>query len=157
MIHFRIISVGKAKEAWIETGFSHYNNLLSKYAALEDVVVKAEKVRDESQRDLVLAREEENICARLESDNFLIVMDAAGKQYTSEKLAEYFNSKFNQGRSRFDLVIGSALGLSYKLKERADLLLSLSKLTFPHELTRLILAEQLYRALSILRGSKYHK
>ena len=77
--------------------------------------------------------------------------------YISGKLAEFFQTKFNQGRSRFDLVIGSALGLSEKIKERADLLLSLSKLTFPHELTRLILSEQLYRAMSILQGSKYHK
>ena len=144
MIHFRIISVGKAKESWIETGFSHYSNLLSKYANLEDVVVKAEKVRDESKRRQVLAHEEENIISRLESDNFLIVLDAHGKQFTSEKLADFIKVKCNQGRSRYDLVIGSALGISDKLKERADLLLSLSKLTFPHELTRLILAEQLY-------------
>lgn len=157
MIHFRIISVGKSKEAWIESGFSHYSNLLAKYANLEDIYVKSEKVFDETRRGRVLAREQENIFSRLEKDNHLIVLDAAGKQFSSEKLANYFNDKFIQGQSRFDLVIGSALGLSDEIKKRGDLLLSLSKLTFPHELTRLILAEQLYRAMSILQGSKYHK
>jgi len=157
MIHFRIISVGKAKDAWIESGFSHYSNLLAKYANLEDIYVKAEKVYDEARREQVLAREQENITSRLEKENLLIVLDAAGKQFSSEKLAEYFNEKCVQGQSRFDLVIGSALGLSDEIKKRGDLLLSLSKLTFPHELTRLIMAEQLYRAMSILQGSKYHK
>jgi len=157
MIHFRIISVGKARDAWIESGFSHYSNLLMKYANLEDIHVKAEKVYDESRRKQVLVREQENITSRLEKDNQLIVLDAGGRQFSSEKLADYFNDKFVQGQSRFDLVIGSSLGLSDEIKKRGDLLFSLSKLTFPHELTRLILAEQLYRAMSILQGSKYHK
>ncbi|MBD3217997.1 MAG: 23S rRNA (pseudouridine(1915)-N(3))-methyltransferase RlmH [candidate division Zixibacteria bacterium] len=157
MVHFRIISVGKTKEGWVQSGFDHYSKLISKYARLEESIIKAEKVTDESRRDVFLQNEGERILNQLDQETPLIVLDQRGKILSSEKLAKYVENNLKSGKSRIDFVIGSALGLSDEVKARADMLLSFSKMTFPHELSKLMLAEQLYRAMSILHGAKYHK
>ncbi len=157
MISLRIISVGKSRETWIEEGVDHYKKLISKHARIEDEIVRAEKVHDESQKAIVLDKEAGLIESRIKGSNPLIVLDETGKNMSSNTLTELLDQYFIGGKNEIDFVIGSALGLSPQLKKRADHLLSLSKMTFPHELTRLILAEQLYRAMSIRAGSKYHK
>ncbi len=157
MVNFRIISVGKTREGWVKSGFDHYSKLISKYARLEERIIKAEKVTDESRGDIFLQKEGERILNQLAQDTHVIVLDQRGKILSSEKLAQYLDNNFKSGKSRIDFVIGSALGLSDEVKARADILLSFSKMTFPHELSKLMLAEQLYRAMSILHGGKYHK
>jgi 23S rRNA (pseudouridine1915-N3)-methyltransferase len=157
MVHFRIISVGKIKEAWIHTGLEHYKKLISKYAAIEEITVKGEKILDESKKQMILEKEARAIIPKLNSANPLIALDEHGNNIDSPKLASTLDKYFKAGISSVDFVIGSPLGLSDHIKEKADLNLSLSKMTFPHELARLILAEQLYRAMSILHGGKYHK
>ena len=157
MVKFRIISVGKTRESWIQAGFEHYKKLASKFANVDEIIIKAEKVMDESRKDFILEKEGERILSQAGKNSPLIVLDQAGKHITSEKFAQELNRYFKSGKSAIDFVIGSALGLSPKVKERADILLSFSKMTFPHELAKLMLAEQLYRALSILHGGKYHK
>jgi 23S rRNA (pseudouridine1915-N3)-methyltransferase len=157
MVHFRIISVGKIKEAWIQAGLDHYAKLISKHARIEDTVVKGEKILDESQKAIILEKEAQSIMARLNPGNPLIVLDEHGKNIDSLKFASQLDKYFKSGKSSIDFVIGSPLGLSEHIRQKADLILSLSKMTFPHELARLMLVEQLYRAMSILHGSKYHK
>ncbi|HEQ99774.1 MAG TPA: 23S rRNA (pseudouridine(1915)-N(3))-methyltransferase RlmH [candidate division Zixibacteria bacterium] len=157
MVNFRIISVGKSKESWIRSGFEHYSKLISRYARLEENTIKAEKVLDESRKDIFLQKEGERILNRLGNAAPVVVLDQAGKLMSSEKLSQYLNKHFKSGNNSIDFVIGSALGLAEEVKARADLLLAFSKMTFPHELARLMLAEQLYRAMSILHGGKYHK
>ena len=157
MIKFRIISVGKTRETWIQAGVAHYTKLASKFACVDESIIRAEKVIDESRRELILEKEGERILSKTGKDSPLIVLDHNGKIVYSEKFARELNGYFKSGKSSIDFVIGSALGLSDNVKARADLLLSFSKMTFPHELAKLMLAEQLYRALSILHGSKYHK
>ena len=157
MVNLRIISIGKTKERWIQSGFDHYSKLLSKYARLEEDIVKAEKVLDESRGDSLLKKEGERIISRLRKDEPVVVLDQNGKLMSSEQLSEHLNKHFKSGKSRIDFVIGSALGVSEDVKAHADLLLSFSRMTFPHELAKLMLTEQLYRAMSILHGGKYHK
>lgn len=157
MVHFRIISVGKIKEAWIHTGLSHYKKLSSKYANVEEIIVRGEKIFDESRRRIILDKEAQDIMSKLNPGNPVIILDEHGKNVESEKFAEILAEYFNDGKSALDFVIGSPLGLSSQVKEKADLTLSLSKMTLPHEFARLLLAEQLYRAMSILHGGKYHK
>jgi 23S rRNA (pseudouridine1915-N3)-methyltransferase len=157
MVNFRIISVGKTRENWIQSGFEHYSKLISKYARLEESIIKAEKVTDESRGDVFLKKEGERILSQLDRDTPVIILDQRGKILSSETFAQYLDNNFKSGKSRIDFVIGSALGLSDEVKAKADLLLSFSKMTFPHELSKLMLAEQLYRAMSILHGGKYHK
>jgi 23S rRNA (pseudouridine1915-N3)-methyltransferase len=157
MVHFRIISVGKIKETWIRDGLEHYGKLVSKYARVEEIVVKGEKIRDESQKAMILEKESQAIFARRNPDNPLIVLDERGKNIDSVQLASILETYFKSGKSSIDFVIGSPLGLSDQIRQKANIILSLSKMTFPHELARLMLAEQLYRVMSILQGGKYHK
>lgn len=157
MIHFKIISVGKVKEPWITAGLEHYRKLLSKYATLEDIIIKGEKILDESQKEILLKKEAHQIMGRLKAGEPLICLDEHGSQYDSPKLADRLDHYFKGGQSTIYFIIGSPLGLADEVKRRADLVLSLSKLTFPHEMTKLLLTEQLYRAMSILKGGKYHK
>jgi len=157
MIHFRIIAVGKIKEPWIKAGLKHYYKLLSGHAAIEEITVRAEKIIDDSQKDIILKKEAKSILARLKNDDVVICLDERGALYDSYTFADHLNRCFNSGKNAITLVIGSPLGLSDEVKSKADMVLALSKLTFPHELTKLILAEQLYRALSIISGGKYHK
>jgi len=157
MVHFRIISIGKIKEAWIGSGLDHYKKLISKFASIEEIIIRGEKIIDESRKSAILEKEGRAIIAKLNPDNPLIVLDEHGENISSEKFSGLLEKYFKGGKNVVDFVIGSPLGLSDKVRAKADMLLSLSKMTFPHELARLILAEQLYRAMSILHGSRYHK
>lgn len=157
MIHFKIISIGKVKEPWITAGLEHYRKLLSKYATLEDIIVKGEKILDESQKKILLNKEAQAILGRLKAGEPVICLDEHGSQFDSPKLADRLNRYFKSGQSAINFIIGSPLGLADEIKQRADLVLSISRLTFPHEMAKLLLSEQLYRAMSILKGGKYHK
>jgi len=157
MIHFKIISIGKVKEPWIATGLEHYRKLLSKFATLEDIIVKGEKILDESQKKILLKKEAHSILGRLKAGEPVICLDEYGSQFDSPKLADRLDRYFKGGQSTICFIIGSPLGLADEIKQRADLVLSLSRLTFPHEMAKLLLSEQLYRAMSILKGGKYHK
>lgn len=157
MIKLKFIFVGKTKEPWIAEGIKHYEKMLSKFAELEFVTVKDEKVTGHSSGKIVLEREGERILKCLDKKNFSFVLDSKGKMLSTEELAESFKKKMNQGYNDFIFVTGSALGLSSEVINSANFRLSLSKMTFPHQLVRLILLEQVYRAFSIIGGRKYHK
>jgi len=149
--------VGKTKESWIVEGIRHYEKMLSKFAELEFITVKDEKVTERSSDKIILEKEGERILKSINKNNFSFVLDSKGKLLSTEELAEFFKEKMNQGHNDFVFVTGSALGLSSEVINSANFRLSLSKMTFPHQLVRLILLEQVYRAFSIIRGRKYHK
>lgn len=157
MVKLKFIFVGKTKESWIAEGVKHYEKMLSKFAELEFITVKDEKVTEHSSEKIVLGKEEERILKYLDKKSFSLALDSKGRMLSTEELAELFKEKMNQGFNDFIFVTGSALGLSSKVISSADLRLSLSKMTFPHQLVRLILLEQVYRAFSIIGGRKYHK
>ena len=157
MVKLKFIFVGKTKETWIAEGMEHYEKMLSKYADLEFVEVKDEKVTRHSPENMVLEKEGERVLKYLEKKSFSLALDSRGKMLSTEELAELFREKMNLGYNDFIFVTGSALGLSPNVINSADFRLSLSRMTFPHQLVRLILLEQVYRVFSIIGGRKYHK
>ena len=157
MIKLKFIFVGKTKESWIAEGIKHYEKMLSKFAELEFITVKDEKVTEHSSEKIVLEKEGERILKSIDKNNFSFVLDSKGKMLSTEEMAELFRGKMNQGYNDFVFITGSVLGLSSEVIKSADFKLSLSKMTFPHQLVRLILLEQVYRAFSIIGGRKYHK
>lgn len=157
MVKLKFIFVGKTKESWIIEGMEHYEKMLFKFAELEFITVKDEKVTEHSSEKIVLEKEGERVLKSIDKNNFSFVLDSKGKMLSTEELAGLFREKMNQGYNEFVFVTGSALGLSPEVIKSADFRLSLSKMTFPHQLVRLILLEQVYRAFSIIGGRKYHK
>jgi 23S rRNA (pseudouridine1915-N3)-methyltransferase len=157
MVKLKFIFVGKTKELWIAEGIKHYQKMLTNFAELEFQIIKDEKITPHLSEELVLEREGERVLKYLDKKGFSLVLDHKGKMLSTEELAELFKNKINQGESDFIFITGGALGLSQKVVNSADFKLSLSKMTFPHQLVRLILLEQVYRVFSIIEGRKYHK
>ncbi|MDH4223803.1 MAG: 23S rRNA (pseudouridine(1915)-N(3))-methyltransferase RlmH [candidate division Zixibacteria bacterium] len=157
MVKLKFIFVGKTKESWIIEGIKHYEKMLSNFAELEFQIIKDEKIAPHVSEEMVLEKEGERVSKYLNKKNFSFVLDHKGKMFSTQELAELFKNKMNQGQNEFIFVTGGVLGLSQKVVNSADLKLSLSKMTFPHQLVRLILLEQVYRAFSIIEGRKYHK
>lgn len=157
MIRLKFIFVGKTKEPWIAEGIGHYEKMLSKFTELEFITVKDEKVTEHSSGKIVLGKEGERVLKSIDKNNFSFVLDSKGKTLSTEELAEFFKGKMNQGHNDFVFITGGVLGLSPEVINSAGFRLSLSKMTFPHQLVRLILLEQVYRAFSIIEGRKYHK
>jgi 23S rRNA (pseudouridine1915-N3)-methyltransferase len=157
LVKLKFIFVGKTKEMWIVEGVEHYQKMLSKFAELEFVTVKDEKVSEHSTVKMILEKEGERILKYLDGKNFSLALDPKGKMLSTEELAELFRQKMNSVYNDFVFVTGSALGLSLGVINSANFRLSLSRMTFPYQLVRLILLEQVYRAFSIIGGRKYHK
>ena len=146
-----IVAVGKKHEAWVAEGIGRYEKRLKPPFNIEWVLLP------HSSLEGMRARQEESqaLLARLKDDDFVILLDETGRQVTSPQLAAQLEQQF-VGSRRVVLVIGGAYGVDETLMARADAVWSLSELVFPHQLVRLILAEQLYRAQEIARGGSYH-
>ncbi|MCF6094644.1 23S rRNA (pseudouridine(1915)-N(3))-methyltransferase RlmH [Microaerobacter geothermalis] len=155
-----ILSVGKLKEKYLKQGINEYIKRLSPYAKLQLIEVPDEKAPDilsQAEEEQVKNREGEKILSHLKGDDYVIALAIEGKMVSSEQLAEKLDQLATYGTSSITFIIGGSLGLSDEVKKRADLQLSFSKMTFPHQLMRLILLEQIYRAFRINRGEPYHK
>jgi 23S rRNA (pseudouridine1915-N3)-methyltransferase len=158
MLHLTIICLGKLKENYWREAESEYLKRLQPLAKVEIVELKEESFGDKDQPIVVKEKEAEKIKDALNkaSKGYLIVMDETGKTLSSNKLAEKISSLSNQGIGHIIFVIGGPLGLSDELRKKADLVLSLSTLTFTHQMARVFLIEQLYRTFMINSGKKYH-
>jgi 23S rRNA (pseudouridine1915-N3)-methyltransferase len=155
MFSIDIISVGKIKSPWVKEGVEYYRKLVGKYAELTLIHVKeADNARMKPEKAMLV--EGESILDQLDETAYTVALDVGGDSISSEQLSRLLEGK-KQTYSRIQFVIGGAYGLDKIVKDDADMVLSLSKMTFPHELTEVILLEQLYRAMSISAGSKYHK
>ena len=157
MVKVKLIVVGKTKEDWIRQGIKHYQKLLKKYADLEIIELKEEKITKSKDEKTILDSEGEKISKYLKKDALRIALDVGGDEFTSEEFAKFFEKSLNCGHNHFIFVLGGALGLSEKTLEACSVKLSLSRMTFTHEISRIIILEQIYRAFSILAGTKYHK
>ena len=158
-MRIKIYCIGKIKEQYIKDGISEYIKRISSYSNVEIVEVADSKVRDNPNRsDIEKAKNEEGerVLKQLKND-YLIGLDLNKKEPTSEEFAEFLHSKLVEGGSNISFVIGGSYGLSDELKKRCNSSISLSKLTFLHQMTRLILLEQIYRAFKILNNETYHK
>lgn len=157
---FQIITVGKLKEKYLKDGIAEYLKRLQRYATVEIMEVADEQTPDgasEAEELQIKAKEGQRIQKYIKDDTYLIALAIEGTMFTSEQLAEKIEQLGLTGKSHITLVIGGSLGLDAGILKRADLLLSFSKLTFPHQLMRLILVEQLYRSYRIIKGEPYHK
>jgi 23S rRNA (pseudouridine1915-N3)-methyltransferase len=153
-IHFW--SIGKNNEPYIKTGVEDFTKRIAKYFPVEwDIIPVPKNAGMLSEMDLK-KKEGETILEWLEKDDYLVALDETGKQMASEQLARFIQQRANESKRKLIFLIGGAYGIDQAVFERANYKWSLSLLTFPHQLVRLILAEQVYRACTILRNEKYH-
>ncbi|WP_163527882.1 23S rRNA (pseudouridine(1915)-N(3))-methyltransferase RlmH [Halobacillus ihumii] len=155
-----IITVGKLKEKYLKQGIQEYVKRLGPYAKVDVIEVADEKAPEnlsEAQMLEVKQKEGERILSKINPDSYVITLEIDGQQLTSEKLAKKMDDLATYGKSKIAFVIGGSLGLSDEVMQRRDFGLSFSKMTFPHQLMRLVLVEQIYRAFKINRGEPYHK
>lgn len=159
MLKIKLITTGNLKEAYWRDAVAEYSKRLGAYARLEIVELKESRLPESpSEGEIAAALEKEAtaIFAALPARATLVALCVEGKQYTSEELATLLDGVMQESGT-LALVIGSSHGLAPRVKAAADLKLSVSKLTFPHQMMRVLLLETLYRSLSILHGGKYHK
>ncbi|WP_227936925.1 23S rRNA (pseudouridine(1915)-N(3))-methyltransferase RlmH [Alkalihalobacillus deserti] len=159
-MNIQIVTVGKLKEKYLKQGIEEYTKRLSAYAKIEMIEVADEKAPEQASEAEMLQikdKEGERILAKLHPDTHVIALAIEGKMLTSEQLSNNIDKLATYGKSKIAFVIGGSLGLSDHVLKRANENLSFSKMTFPHQLMKLVLVEQIYRAFRILRGEPYHK
>ena len=158
-MHIRIVTVGKIKETYLTAGIQEYQKRLGPFCRLEIIELAEERMPDNpsaAQKAQALAKEGERIIKNLRSDTYTLVLDVAGKSVSSEELADTFAQQALKGQSDLTFVIGGAFGLSPAVIKAANQRLSFSRMTFTHQMIRLLLIEQIYRAFKINRGEPYH-
>ncbi|SDN86087.1 23S rRNA (pseudouridine1915-N3)-methyltransferase [Psychrobacillus sp. OK028] len=159
-MNIQIISVGKLKEKYLKMGIEEYTKRLGAYAKIDLVEVPDEKAPEnlsEADMEIVKKKEGDRILAKIGADTYVIALAIEGKMKTSEQLASDVESLMTYGRSKIAFVIGGSLGLHEEVMKRSDEKLSFSKMTLPHQLMKLVLVEQIYRAFRIMKGEPYHK
>lgn len=159
-MNISIITVGKLKEKYLKQGIEEYLKRLGPYAKVGIKEVPDEKapenMRDAEIQD-VKRKEGERILSHISPDTYVITLEIDGKMLTSEKFAAKLDELATYGKSKIAFVIGGSVGISENVQKRSDMALSFSKLTFPHQMMRMILLEQIYRAFRIIRNEPYHK
>lgn len=156
----KLITVGKLKEKYLKDGIAEYQKRLGRFCKLEMVELPDEKTPDkasESENQAIMAKEAERILAKISDREFVTALAIEGDQFPSEKFSQILEDITVKGYSNLTFIIGGSLGLSPSVKKRANLLMSFGKLTLPHQLMKLVLIEQIYRAFMIQQGSPYHK
>lgn len=159
-MHITILSVGRLREKYLQEAQKEYLKRLSAYARVSIVEVPDEPVREglsPSMEDIIKSREGARLAVRLDPGNYIIALDRQGRQMTSGDLSGLISGLALEGRSSITLIIGGTLGLCPEILKASHLSLSFSKMTFPHQLMRIILLEQIFRAFKIERGEPYHR
>lgn len=155
-----IICVGKIKEKFYSQAVDEYSKRLSRYCKLDITELQDEKTPDEAsshEEELIKAKEGERILKAIKDDAYVVALAIEGKKLTSPGLADFVDKLGIGGTSHIQFIIGGSLGLAPEVLKRADFKLSFSDMTFPHQLMRVILLEQVYRAYRIINGEPYHK
>lgn len=155
-----LITVGKIKEKYLKDAIAEYSKRLSRYCKLEIIEVADEKTPDnasETVEDDIRDKEGERILKYVKDDAYVVTLEIKGKLLTSEELAEKIDKLGIQGTSHIIFIIGGSIGLGKEVLKRSDYALSFSKMTFPHQLMRVILLEQIYRSYRIISHEPYHK
>ena len=155
-----IIAVGKVKEKFYRDAMDEFSKRLSKYCKLQIIEVSDEKTPDgasEAMEEQIKAREAERILKNVKEEAFVFTLEILGKKYNSVEFANRINNLGIQGKSHIQFIIGGSLGLHSSVSARSDAKISFSDMTFPHQLMRVILLEQVYRGFRIIAGEPYHK
>ena len=159
-MNIRIIAAGKIKEKYIMEGIKEYSKRLSRYCNLEIIEVedaKAPESLSEKEKDIVKNKEGERILSKIPPNSYIITLVIEGNKLSSEELSRRIESLMIDGINHLTFIIGGSLGLSKEVIKKSDFKLSFSKMTFPHQLMRIILLEQIYRGFRIMKGEPYHK
>ena len=153
----KIISVGKTKQKHWQLAEVDYAKRIRQYAELEQFFVKEASFDITKNVDLVKRTEAKALLGKIDDSDFVIALDKKGRQISSEQFAKFLQDNMLHGINKFTFVVGGPVGLPEEFLRQSDMVLSLSRMTFPHEMSKVILLEQIYRAFSILKGEKYHK
>lgn len=156
----RILTIGKLKEKYLVNGINEYVKRLNAYCKVEMVEVPDEPIPDnasENVENIIKDKEADKIVSKIKDDEYVIVLDLRGKEIDSVTFSKHIENCMIQGKSTITFVIGGSLGLGKSLLQRANYRLCFSQMTFPHQLMKLILVEQIYRAFKIMRRETYHK
>ena len=156
----KIVTVGKLKEKYLKDGIAEYAKRISRFATVEMIELADEKIPDrasDSENAKILDVEGNRILSKIGEREFVVVLAIEGKTLSSEEFSKQLEQASINGSSTLTFVIGGSLGLSKEVKKRANLSVSFGRLTLPHQLMRLVLIEQIYRAFTIQQGSPYHK
>ncbi|MCI0514654.1 23S rRNA (pseudouridine(1915)-N(3))-methyltransferase RlmH [candidate division KSB1 bacterium] len=157
MLHIKIIVVGKTQEKYHQLAEAEYLKRLQRYAQVHFVIVRGEKITTQKSTSQILDIEAQRIQPQIERGDFCILLERTGREYSTEELAQFLAELQLRGMSRLAFIIGGPLGVASALLRSSQSVLSLSRLTFTHEMARSILLEQLYRAFTILNHEPYHK
>jgi len=155
-----IVSVGKIKEKYLREGIAEYSKRLSRYCKLIHIEVQDEKAPEllsEKEEEQIKEKEGKKILKRIKENQYVFALDLLGKQVTSVEFAKKIEALPIYGKGDLVFVIGGSLGLSKEVMKRSDFKISFSSMTFPHQLMKLFLLEQLYRGFRIIKGEPYHK
>lgn len=155
-----LITVGKIKEKYLRDAIAEYSKRLSRYCKLEIIEVADEKTPDHASdvvENAIRDKEAERIMKYVKEDTYVITLEINGKLLSSEELSAKINQLGIRGTSHITFIIGGSIGLGKEVLARSDYALSFSKMTFPHQLMRVILLEQIYRSYRIINGEPYHK
>lgn len=155
-----IIAVGKLKEKYWKQAIAEYEKRLSAYTKIDIIEVpdeKAPETMSDKEIELVKEKEGQRILAKVKPQSTVITLEIQGKMLSSESLAKELDQRMTQGASDFTFIIGGSNGLHQDVMKRSNFALSFSKMTFPHQMMRVVLLEQVYRAFKINRGEAYHK
>ena len=156
----KVVTVGKLKEKYLKDGIAEYSKRISRFAKFEMIELADEKTPDkasESENQKILEIEGQRILSKVGDRDFVIVLAIEGKTLSSEEFSKQLEEASIKGFSTLTFIIGGSLGLSQDVKKRANISVSFGRLTLPHQLMRLVLVEQIYRAFTIQQGSPYHK
>lgn len=153
----KIIALGKIKEKYIKSGVDEFLKRLTPYCSVEVIEINPFEIKDENLTDKILTAEGEKILSYIKPTDYLITMEIKGREFSSEEFASKIEELTNNGTQEIVFVIGSSCGIGKNVSQRANLKMSMSKMTFLHEFARLILVEQIYRAFKIIKKETYHK
>jgi len=155
-MRLKIVCMGKTKEEFIKVGIAKYVRYLKAYADVEIRVLKEEKIGDLREAPLIRKKEAQKIIETATSDTLLIALDERGQEFTSHEFASFVNRAIESGVGEMTFNVGGALGLDARVTGRANTVMAMSRWTLTHEMARLVLLEQLYRAFTIIKGKTYH-
>lgn len=159
-MNITIITVGKLKEKYLKDAIDEYSKRLSRYCKLDIIELPDEKTPDNAsakEEEAIKEKEGQNILSKIKDNMIVIAMDLGGKQLSSEEFSDYIDNLGVTGNSNIAFIIGGSLGISKAILNRANYKLCFSKMTFPHQLFRVMLLEQIYRSFRIMKGEPYHK
>lgn len=156
-MNIKIIAVGKIKEKFTQEAINEFQKRLSSYCSLSLIEIPAQEIKDDNLAKKYMEIEGEKILSSIKQDSFVITLEILGKILSSEDFAKKINDLSCEGHNEIVFIIGGANGLSPKVSERANFKLSFSKMTFTHQMIRVLLYEQIYRAFKIINNENYHR